>query len=167
MKKALTYWFAFLLLLLWMTSCKSIKPVVITNTKTEKVIERVHDTVFKIAADSSAYKALLDCQNGKVVIKDVFKNTTGKHLAAPGVRIIDNQLNVDCFAEAQQIVAQWISKDVYTTLTEQKPVYIEFQPTWWERFLMAFGTFCIGIIIFHLGHWIIEKQITAYGLKKQ
>jgi hypothetical protein len=166
MKKALTYWFAFLVLLLWMTSCKSTKPVVITNTKTEKVIERVHDTVFNIAADSSSYRALLDCQNGKVVIKDVFKNTAGKHLTAPSVRIIDNQLEVDCFAEAQKLFAQWISKDVYTALTEQTPIYIEYQPTWWERFLIGFSKLSLILSTIWFVVWIVKKQITAYGLKK-
>ncbi|GIZ09987.1 hypothetical protein FUMI01_27130 [Flavobacterium sp. UMI-01] len=148
-----------------MTSCKTAKPTVITNTYKETIKETVHDTVFEIAADSSAYQALLDCQNGKAVLKQITKATPGKNLAIPKVTIKDNQLIVDCLAEAQRLFAQWKSLEVYKTLTKQQPVYIEHELTFWERFFIGLGKIALTLGVITATIWIIKKQITAYGLK--
>lgn len=152
--------------LLWMSSCKTAKPTVITKTYKETIKETVHDTVFEIAADSSAYQALLDCQNGKVVLKQITKATPGKNLGIPKVTIKDNQLSVDCLAQAQRLHAQWISKDTFQSLYEQQPVYIEKELTLWERFLIGLGKITLAVLAIGLTIWITKKQITAYGLKK-
>ena len=148
-----------------LTGCKATKPTVITKSYKETITETVHDTVFEIAADSSAYKALLECQNGKVVIKEIVKNVHGKHMNIPAVTIKDNQLSVDCLAEAQRLLAQWKSKEITKSLFEQQPIYIEFEPSFWERFLMGFGKFSLVILVIGLTVWITKKQITAFRLK--
>ena len=148
-----------------LTSCKATKPTVITKTYKETITETVHDTVFEIAADSSSYKALLDCQNGKVVLKEITKATPGKNLSVPKVTIKDNQLNVDCLAEAQRLLAQWKSKDTFQSLYEQQPVYIEKELSFWESLLIGVGKISLVILIIGLTIWITKKQITAYRLK--
>lgn len=163
--KCLIYWFLMLFILLWMTSCKTAKPTVITKTYKETIKETVHDTVFEIAADSSAYQALLDCQNGKVVLKQINKATPGKNLAIPTVTIKDNQLSVDCLAEAQRLFAQWTSVDTLKSLTEQMPIYIENELTFWERFFIGLGKISALILVIVFILWVFNKQISAYGLK--
>ena len=62
MKNIISKGCLFFVLTILVVSCGSTKsPVVQNNTTTEKtIIETVHDTVFKIEADSSIYQALLD-----------------------------------------------------------------------------------------------------------
>ena len=51
MKKALIYWYTFLLLFVLMTSCKPQKPIVIEKKVTEKVVEKVPDTVLIVVKE--------------------------------------------------------------------------------------------------------------------
>jgi len=165
MKKACFYWFSFLLPLLLMTSCRSYKPAVITEKTTEKITETVHDTIFKTEKDSSSYQALLDCINGKVVVKEVTKASPGKHLSAPKVKIVDNKLDVDCEARAQELFASWKSKETLKDAVIEKPVFIENELTFLEELQIWTGRilFCLLILIFIF--WIVKKQINAYRLK--
>lgn len=152
-------WFAFLLILLFMVSgCKSAKPVIVPEKEvtTEKVVETVHDTVYKTEKDSSAYRALLDCQNGKVVVRQVKQATAGKHLNAPVVSIADNQLNVDCEARAQELYAKWKSTYIEKNKATQTPVYIDKPLKWHQRLLIWLGWF----LLFLLG------SLIAYGTSK-
>lgn len=147
------------------TACKSTKPTVITEIHTEKVTETLHDTIFEIKADSSYYKALLECQNGKVVTKEILETTPGKIIKVPKVNIVDNQLNVDCLSEAQKLLARWKSQQVEKNTVIPKPIYIEYEPTLLEKFFIGFGKLCLLIVTIWFLVWIIKKQIAAYRLK--
>lgn len=118
-----------------LVSCSSKKPVVVQNTiTTEKTItETVHDTVFRIEKDSASYKALLECINGKVVIKSVTQAELGRNLNSPKVRIADNLLEVDCETKAQELFAQWKSTYVKENKQEVREVpVITNVLTWWQ-----------------------------------
>ena len=136
MKNIISKGCLFFVLTILLVSCGSTKSAVVqNNTTTEKTItETVHDTIFKIEADSSIYQALLDCQNGKVVVKEVIKAEPGRTLKSPRVRIDNNKLKVDCEAEAQKLFAQWKS----THEVEKKVVTITITKevnklTWWQQ----------------------------------
>lgn len=104
--------FFFLSLILIAFACNSPKPAIVDNntTTTKTIQETIHDTVFKIEKDSSTYKALLDCENGKVVIKNVSESLPGRNLKSPRVRLTDNnKIQVDCEAKAQELFAKWKS----------------------------------------------------------
>lgn len=97
-----------------LASCGSSKPATTeTKTVTTTITETVHDTIFKIEKDSSSYLALLECQNGKVVIKEVTQAEPGRNLNSPKVRIDNNQLKIDCEARAQELLAHY--KDTHRT----------------------------------------------------
>lgn len=123
--------------LIMLVSCTSNKPVVMKNeTLTTKTItETVHDTVFKIEKDSSFYQALLECQDGKVLIKHVVLSEPGRTLKSPKVRVDHNTLQVDCEARAQQLFAQWKSKFIQenTEQVKEVPVLVN-RLTWWQEF---------------------------------
>lgn len=149
-----------LFLMLLATGCNSSKPVVIeTKTETVKTItEKVHDTIFKIEKDSSSYKALMECVNGKVKIKDVVNATPGRNLKPPKVSIKDNILHVDCEAKAQELFAQWKSKFVSEYKAEVIPIKVN-ELTFWQEFqikgfrlflLVALGFITYKFIKFYL-----------------
>ena len=101
------------LALLLLVSCNSSKPA-LTESKTQTITikETVHDTVFRIEKDSSSYRALLECQNGKVVLKNVTQAEPGRKLKSPRVRVENNKLSVDCEINKQELYALWKSKQV-------------------------------------------------------
>ncbi|GEJ34949.1 hypothetical protein FPN185_contig00114-0001 [Flavobacterium psychrophilum] len=67
-----------LFVLIALASCGSSKPIVVQNETTKTITETVHDTVFKIEKDSSSLKALLECQGGKIVLKNVIQTLSRK-----------------------------------------------------------------------------------------
>ncbi|MDQ8012037.1 MAG: hypothetical protein REI96_06295 [Flavobacterium nitrogenifigens] len=148
-----------------LTACKSSKPITLTEKYIETVTETVHDTVFEVGADSSSYKALLECRNGKVVPKEVKNASPGKKLKAPKVTIRDNVLTVDCEAEAQKLFAQWKSKQITKTTLKPTPIYIERELTFLEKFFMVLGKISLLLIAIGLTIWIIKKKIAAYRIK--
>ncbi|MBF6607762.1 MAG: hypothetical protein ITG00_03385 [Flavobacterium sp.] len=163
MKKTIFCWFAFLLILLWMTSCRSKKAVVITETKTEFITETLRDTVFQIEKDSSHYRALLECINGKVVIKESTAQS-GKFLKAPKAAIVNNELTVDCESELQELRAQLKDKTITRESSKEVPVFIENDLTFWEEFQIWAGRILLALLIILVIRWAIKKQLSAYGL---
>ena len=129
-----------LLLFAVLASCGSAKPTVndsTTITKEKTITETVHDTIFRTEKDSSSYRALLDCLNGKVVVKEVTQAESGRNLNSPKVRLENNQLTVDCEARAQELFAFWKSREVadkeYITIKRTITITIN-KLTWWQRF---------------------------------
>ena len=126
----------FFVLITLLVSCGSKKPVVVKSetTTTKTITETVHDTIFKIEKDSSYYQALLDCQDGKVVVKNVSQSEPGRNLNSPKVRLENNILKVDCEAKAQELFAQW--KSIYESnaafQTIEVPVVTNVL-TWWQQ----------------------------------
>jgi hypothetical protein len=149
MKKALIYWFSFLLLLLFMTSCKSNKVVIQKEITSDAIVETLHDTVFTVEKDSSFYNALLECQNGKVAIKAVTSTGSGRKLQTPKVSIQDNQLKIDCKAEAELLFAFWKSQYVKNYKETQKPVIVN-ELTWFEKTQIYIGRIAILLIALYL-----------------
>ena len=140
----------FFVLTILLVSCGSTKSAVVqNNTTTEKTItETVHDTIFEIKADSSIYQALLDCQNGKVVVKEVIQAEPGRNLKSPKVRIDNNKLKVDCETRAQELFAQWKSTHVTDKVfvTKEVPIKVN-ELTWWqETKIRLFWIFLIIIL---------------------
>lgn len=143
-KVLLTFLFLFVVLVGTLVSCKSASVFPPTKTETSSTVtikEVVRDTVFETQKDSSYYKAWLECQEGKVVIKSKPKKTKGKYLEPPKVIIKDNYITVDCEAEAQKLFAQW--KDIYRATNLQtvitNTVEVERQLTWWQKFQIWCG----------------------------
>lgn len=148
--KACGLWFLFLLTLLWMTSCKTPAPVVVTEKVTETVTETVHDTIFKTEKDTSLYQALLECQQGKVVVKEVTNAQPGKYLKAPKVRIKDNRLECDCEAEAQKLYAQWKSKHTITDKIKEVPVIVKDPLTKWQLTQIWLGRILLLLVAYKI-----------------
>lgn len=133
-------------------SCRSSKPVPTeTNTKTVTITETVHDTIFKIEKDSSSYRALLECQNGKVVLKNVTQAEPGRSLKSPRVRIENNNLSVDCELKKQELYAYWKSKQAeeidYKTIRSIE--YIN-KLTFWQMLQIWLGRIFLIVIVYYI-----------------
>lgn len=146
MKKKLTQWLAILLAIVFITACKSEKIIIQKEITTDTISETLHDTFFSIEKDSSFYNALLECQNGKVVIKNVTNTKSGRKLKTPKVIIEDNQLKVDCFAEAEALYAFWKSQFIKSYKVTEIPV-ITNELTWFQKTQIYIGRFLIIVLI--------------------
>ncbi len=161
MKNIISKGCLFFVLTILVISCGSTKsPVVQNNTTTEKtIIETVHDTVFKIEADSSIYQALLDCQDGKVVVKDVIQAEPGRNLKSPKVRIDNNKLKVDCEAEAQKLFAQWKSTHETEKIFVSKEIPVKVNElTWWQQTKIRLFWIFLIIILANLSWRLIKSN---------
>lgn len=158
MKKALLYWFTFLFLLLCLVACSSKKTITQKEITTETTTQTLHDTFFSIEKDSSYYKALLECQNGKVVIKKIKKTGFGRKLKQPQVAIENNQLNVDCSSEAEKLFASWKSTFV-KSYTEKSIPIVTNELTWFQKTQIYIGRIALVLIAIYLLVLIYKKNI--------
>jgi hypothetical protein len=167
--------FLFVLLATTLSSCKSagVVPPATTDTTTAVTIKEViHDTIFQTEADSSYYKAYLECVNGKVVLKQTTEPIVkpGKHLEPPKVNLKDNILTVNCKAEAQKLFAQWkdtyikehqqIIKKIPYAVIKRIPYAVEKPPSWWQKTQINLGRIFLGIIV--LIAIIVGLRFTKY-----
>lgn len=145
-----------LFIILLMISCRSPKPVQNENkTQTITITETLHDTVFKIAKDSSSYNALLECLNGKVVLKNVIQAEPGRTLKSPKVRLDNNKLQVDCNLKEQELYAHWKSKQV-KDVQEKTITITKFTNhlTFWQKVQIWLGRLLLLVLLFLIGRFI-------------
>lgn len=135
------------------SSVKALEPrteIIKTITKTETI----HDTVLKTTLDSTSYKALLECQNGKVIISQKAKISIkkGRFLAPPKIKIQDNILTVDCQAKAQELFFKWKTSYTKEHLIKNtikpylKTQYVEKKLSYWQTSCLFMGRLFFAII---------------------
>lgn len=150
---------AFLLfIMLIVISCRSPKPLQNENkTQTITITETLHDTVFKIAKDSSSYNALLECLDGKVALKNVIQAEPGRTLKSPTVRLDNNKLQVDCNLKEQELYATWKSKQIKDvqekTITTTKFVN---HLTLWQKIQIWLGRLLFLALLFLIGRLLYK-----------
>lgn len=155
--KNITRIFCCLFVLLTIVSCGSSKPIVLQNETTKTIIETVHDTVFKIEKDSSSLEALLECQNGKVVIKQIVQGEPGRTLNSPKVRIADNLLKVDCEVRAQELLAHYKNThEANTTIKTLPPIEVNKITDWQKAQINLFRIYAVITLLF--GAWVFIKS---------
>jgi hypothetical protein len=138
-------------LALVLVSCSSPKPVLSEEkAKTITITEILHDTVFKIEKDSSSYRALLECQNGKIILKNVTQAEPGRTLKSPKVRLDNNKLSVDCELNKQELYAFWKSKQVKEV--EIKTIRITKYTnvlTFWQKVQIWLGRIFLIVLVYY------------------
>lgn len=145
-------------ILLIVISCRSPKPIQNENKiQTITITETLHDTIFKIAKDSSSYNALLECLNGKVVLKNVIQAEPGRTLKSPKVRLDNNTLQVDCNLKEQELYAAWKSKQVKDVL-EKTITITKFvnHLTFWQKVQIWLGRILLIILLFFIGRFLYK-----------
>lgn len=142
-----------------LASCESLKPATTENkTQTITVKETVHDTIFKIEKDSSSYRALLECQQGKVVVKNIVQSEPGRTLKSPKVQISDNALRVDCEGRAQELLAHYKNTHSTNDRIITKTITIEVNKlTFWQQLqIWGFRIYTGLILLFAI--WVYVKS---------
>lgn len=147
-----------LFVLLIVISCRSPKPVQNENKiQTITITETLHDTVFKIAKDRSSYNALLECLNGKVILKNVIQAEPGRNLKSPRVRLDNNILNVDCNLKEQELYAAWKSKQI-KDVQEKTITITNFvnHVTFWQKTQIWLGRILLILLLFLIGRFVYK-----------
>ena len=156
MKKTIQI-FCCLFVLTILVSCGSSKPTVVQNETTKTITETVHDTIFSIEKDSSSYRALLECINGKVAIKNIVQSEPGRTLKSPKVRLSDNVIQVDCEQGAQELFAQWKETYVSQDTATQLPPIVTNELTYWQQTQIYFFRISLILTIL-LAVWVYVKS---------
>lgn len=157
--KKLTLIFCCLFVLLTMVSCGSSKPIVLQNETIKTKIETVHDTVFRIEKDSSSIRALIECINGKPVLKEIVQSESGRSLKSPKIRLQDKLLRVSCEAEAQRLFAQYKNTYVGETKTIQLPPIEVNKLTFFQELqILVFWVYVLITVV--VAGWIFIKSKT-------
>ncbi|ELV7524936.1 hypothetical protein QMU91_001132 [Flavobacterium psychrophilum] len=147
-----------LLVLIALASCGSSKPIVVQNETTKTITETVHDTVFKIEKDSSSLKALLECQGGKIVLKNVIQGEPGRILKSPKIRLLNNVVQVDCEARAQELLAHYkATHEVVTTVKMLPPIEVNVL-TFLQQLQIWLGRIFIGFLFY----WTTKLILKIY-----
>ena len=159
MKKIHNFIFVFLILAVAVScvSKKHAEPVLVETTKTITQIER--DTVFSVKADSSFYKAYIDCVNGRPVVRNE-QSQPGTNLKAPKVVFKDRFLQVDCKVDSSKIALKWLEKNI--TIEKPKVVFVpkevpvEKPLNWWQKTQMTLGRLMAFQIILFIIYLLIK-----------
>ena len=159
MKKIHNFIFVFLMLAVAVScvSKKHAEPVLVETTKTITQIER--DTVFSVKADSSFYKAYIDCVNGRPVVRNE-QSQPGTNLKAPKVVFKDRFLQVDCKVDSSKIALKWLEKNI--TIEKPKVVFVpkevpvEKPLNWWQKTQMTLGRLMAFQIILFIIYLLIK-----------
>lgn len=162
--KVFSIFILFCFSLVMAVSCASKKPtdpVIVTKTKTIK--EVVKDTIFEVKADSSYYKAYIECLNGKPVITQpdtiAVISKSGSYIKAPKVTLSKSGiLEVNCEAEAQKLFKSW--KETYVNEQEplivEKTVPLEKPYPWYVKIQLWAGRFLLSMLLLILINFLYK-----------
>lgn len=163
-------------LVLLVVGCKTIQPTgERQEVKTKTITELVRDTIVTVKADSSFYKAWIDCVGNKPIINPLTPKRrrtqkAGSYLKVPKATLKNNVLRVDCEAKAQELFLKWKEKhikeqkEVVKTIT-LPPKLIPKPLTWWQKFWIGLGkVLAVGIIIFGLTKVSWKSLLRLVGL---
>lgn len=133
--------------------CKTQKRIPTVIEREVKVV--VRDTVFQIERDSSRAVAIVDCLEGKPIIK-MTKEIAGNYLNVPKLVLNDSILTVDCEARAQELFAQW--KETHSTEKTEVPVYIN-ELTFWQEVQINLGRVFLLLALLITAVQLIKKRL--------
>ena len=112
------------------------------------------DSAYKLPADSSMIKLLLQCDsNGQVIARELAAYKQGKNLQVPAVKIRNNALTVTCKVDSlevyKRISRHYQDKIVYRdrTITKTK-IVVEHSQTGFQKFRsdMFWVLFCVSLL---------------------
>ncbi len=151
--------FLILLLAALMSGCISEKRCAERYPPTERsdvfvqhdTVTCVKDSLIPLPADSGLIKALLECQDGKVVVKEILEAKPGKRVV-PFFTVQDNVLTAGAKIDSSSIYFAWkethIRESRIESRTIEKPVY---KVTGGQNFLIWSGGIAWAILVILVG----------------
>ena len=114
-------------------------------------VTSVKDSLIPLPADSGLIKALLECQDGKVVVKEILSIKPGKQVI-PFFSVRNNVLTTGAKIDSSSIYFAWkethIRESRIESRTIEKPVY---KVTGFQNFLIWSGGLAWAIIVILVG----------------
>ena len=116
----------------------------------------VKDSLIPLPADSGLIKALLECQDGKVVVKEILEVKPGKRVV-PFFSVQNNVLTTGAKIDSSSIYFAWkethIRESRIESKTIEKPVY---KVTGFQNFLIWSGGISWVMIVILVGFKLIR-----------
>lgn len=115
--------------------------------------ETIHDTVYVVKADTSKFYGTLKVDsNGKINLSNINAVESGKYVKVPVVKIKNNKLEVDCYAEAQELFKQWKEQHITDTKVDTKIITksVPRQLTFFQELQIWTGRVCFFIVVIGL-----------------
>lgn len=128
---------------------------IITNTVEKVVTKNTRDTTFIVEADSSFYKAWIECRDGKPILKNPTATKGNGNLNAPQVKLNElGELIAECSTENLELKARIneLTTEIANTsaTVEYVPVEVVKELTFYQKLLInlgkVFGSILIGLI---------------------
>ena len=125
-------------------------------------VTSVKDSLIPLPADSGLIKALLECQDGKVVVKEILSIKPGKRVV-PFFSVQNNVLTTGAKIDSSSIYFAWkethIRESRIESRTIEKPVY---KVTGLQNFLIWSGGIAWGIIVV-----LVAIKLIRFYLKRK
>ena len=122
-------------------------------------VTSVKDSLIPLPADSGLIKALLECQDGKVVVKEILEVKPGKRVV-PFFSVQNNVLTTGAKIDSSSIYFAWkethIRESRIESSTIEKPVY---KVTGLQNFLIWSGGIVWAIIVIMVGIMLIRLYL--------
>jgi len=159
--------FLILLLVVSLTGCiseqrcqKRYPPVENTETFIQHdTITSVKDSLIPLPADSGLIRVLLECQEGKVVIRQIEEIKPGKKFV-PFIDLKNNVLTTGARVDSSSIYFAWkethIRESKIQVKTIEKPVY---KVTGFQNFLIWSGGIAWSILLVIIGFVLVKAFI--------
>jgi hypothetical protein len=160
--------------ILMLFSCKTkhiVQPSQIITNSVEKIVTKIErDTKFIVEADSSYYRAWIECVNNKPVLRNPTSQSGKSNLQAPKVSLDDKgQLDVACATENLELKARIhelvTELNNTTSTTEYIPVEVEKELTFFQNLFIKLGKIFGFILLGCLGYGAF-KIVTKYYVRK-
>jgi hypothetical protein len=146
--------------------CRERYPVPVTTD-----IRSIHDTTYSVRdsliplpADSAWIKALLECQNGKVVVKEIQSVVPGKKIK-PFLNLKDNVLMAGGTVDSSSVYFAW--KETHIKDSESKTVTIEKRVnyvTGFQNFMIWWGWISAIVVLIFVGFRLIRLYFKMHPL---
>ena len=159
--------FLILLLVVSLTGCiseqrcqKRYPPVESTETVIQHdTVTTVKDSLIPLPADSGLIRALLECREGKVVIRQIEEIRPGKKII-PFIVLKNNVLTTGAKIDSSSIYFAWKETHIRESKIQlkviQKPIY---KVTGFQNFLIWSGKIFWGILLLVIGVVLIRPFI--------
>jgi hypothetical protein len=159
--------FLFLLLAVSMTGCiseqrcqKRYPPAERTETFVQHdTITSVKDSLIPLPADSGLIRALLECREGKVVVKEIMEAKLGKRVV-PFFSVQNNVLTTGAKIDSSTIYFAWKETHIRESKIQvkviEKPVYTV---TGFRNFLIWSGGIAWSMLLVILGFALVKAFI--------
>lgn len=162
--------FAIVAIIAMCIGCKSKQSVTSPVTKTvelEKLVTKtIRDTVIVVEADSSYYRAWIECVNNKPVLKNPISSAGKNQLQAPKVKLDDlGQLMVDCQTENLELHAriEELVTELNTMETQYVNIPVERELTFFQKVFINLGKIFGVIILGFFGYGAFKLYKKIYG----